>query len=44
METFQTTALLRSARIPRRVQKTLGVSDSSGKPSANAGEKKFSNE
>ena len=39
METIQTTALLISARILRRVLETRYHSDSSGKPSANAGVK-----
>ena len=39
METVQTTALLISARILRRVQETCCHSDSSGKPSANIGVK-----
>ena len=41
-ETIQTTALLRTARILRRVLETWGdllSSDSSERPSANAGEK-----
>ena len=36
VETIQTTALLRTARILRRVQETCCYSDSSEKPSANA--------
>ena len=39
VETILTTALLRSARIPRRVLETLFPSDPSGKPSANVGVK-----
>ena len=35
VETNQTTALLRSARIPRRVQETWGHSNFNEKPSAN---------
>ena len=39
VETIQTTALLKSARILRRVLETCCNLDSSGKPSANSGEK-----
>ena len=39
METIQTTALLRLAKIPRRVLETCCLSDSIQKPSANAGVK-----
>ena len=39
VETLQTTALLRSARILRSVQETCCHSNSSEKPSANAGVK-----
>ena len=39
VETIQTTALLRTARILRRVLETCCHSDSSEKPSANAGVK-----
>ena len=39
VETIQTTALLRLARIPRRILETFYYSDSIGKPSANAGVK-----
>ena len=42
VETIQTTVLLRSARIRRRVLETGCHSDSSGKLSANAGVKKLS--
>ena len=35
VETFQTTTLLRTARIPRRLEETCCHSDSSEKPSAN---------
>ena len=38
-ETIQITELLRLARILRRVEETCYLSDSSGKPSANAGVK-----
>ena len=37
VETIQTTAFLRSVRILRRVLETCCHSDSSGKPSSNAG-------
>ena len=37
VETIQTTALLRSARILRRVQETWCLSNSSGRLSANVG-------
>ena len=39
VKTIQTTALLRSARIQRRVQETCCQSNSSERPSANAGVK-----
>ena len=39
VETIQTTVLLRSARILRRIQETCCHSDSCGKPSVNAGVK-----
>ena len=39
VETIQTTELLRSARIPRRVQETCCHSNSSEKPSSNTGVK-----
>ena len=39
VEIFQTIALLRSARILRKVPEICLLSDSSGKPSANAGVK-----
>ena len=39
VETIQTTALLRSAWIPRRVEETYCHSNSSEKPLANAGVK-----
>ena len=41
-KTIQTTALLRSARIQRRLLKTCCHSDYSGKPSAKAGTKELS--
>ena len=43
METIQTTVLLRSAWILRRVLETWRDSDARGKPSANAGVKKLPN-
>ena len=39
VETIQTTALLRTARILRRVLETWGNSNSSERPSANTNEK-----
>ena len=45
VKTIQTTAVLRSSRILRRVLETLGDSESSGKQMVNAGvKKKLSNE
>ena len=43
VETIQTTALLRTARILRRVQETCCHSNSSERPSANADEKNSNN-
>ena len=42
VETIQTTELLRSARILKRIQETCGLSNSSEKLSANTGVKKLS--
>ena len=44
VETIQTTTLLRTARILRRVLETCGHSNSSGRPSANADVKNYNND